>query len=117
MIAFDGSATTRKGVEMVAGSPLFKDLACHVLMLGTETDEARHQIQWAQETLSAAGLCVQAHIRAGNAEATIAEYVSANAIGLIVMGAYGHSRIRQLIIGSTTTAVIRTCLIPVLLLR
>jgi nucleotide-binding universal stress UspA family protein len=33
------------------------------------------------------------------------------------MGAYGHSRIRTLIIGSTTTEVIRSCLIPVLLFR
>jgi uncharacterized membrane protein YbhN (UPF0104 family) len=35
----------------------------------------------------------------------------------MVIGAYGHSRTRQLIVGSTTTAMIRTCLIPVLLLR
>jgi nucleotide-binding universal stress UspA family protein len=33
------------------------------------------------------------------------------------MGAYGHSRIRQLIVGSTTTTVLRTARIPVLLLR
>jgi nucleotide-binding universal stress UspA family protein len=33
------------------------------------------------------------------------------------MGAYGHSRIRQLIVGSTTTQVLRRCQIPILLLR
>lgn len=33
------------------------------------------------------------------------------------MGAYGHSRIRTLILGSTTTQVRRNCPIPVLLLR
>jgi nucleotide-binding universal stress UspA family protein len=43
--------------------------------------------------------------------------VTSNAIELLVMGAYGHSRVRQLIIGGTTTAMVRTCLIPVLLLR
>ena len=36
---------------------------------------------------------------------------------LVVMGAYGHSRIRSLIIGSTTTAMIRSCKVPVLLVR
>ena len=40
-----------------------------------------------------------------------------HAIDLIVMGAYGHSRIRSLILGSTTTQVLRTCQVPVLLLR
>lgn len=117
LVAFDGSSTTRKGIEMIAGSPLFKDLPCHLLMASNETPEARDQVQWAQDTLSSAGISVQISIRPGNAEAVIAEYVSANGINLIVMGAYGHSRIRHLIIGSTTTAVIRTCLIPVLLLR
>jgi nucleotide-binding universal stress UspA family protein len=33
------------------------------------------------------------------------------------MGAYGHSRIRQLLIGSTTTAMIRHSTVPLLLLR
>ncbi len=33
------------------------------------------------------------------------------------MGAYGHSRIRSLIIGSTTTSLIRLCKVPVVPLR
>jgi len=36
---------------------------------------------------------------------------------LLVMGAYGHSRIRSLIIGSTTTAMIRSCKVSVVLIR
>jgi Universal stress protein UspA and related nucleotide-binding proteins len=33
------------------------------------------------------------------------------------MGAYGHSRIRQFFVGSTTTNMIRTTPTPLLLLR
>jgi nucleotide-binding universal stress UspA family protein len=33
------------------------------------------------------------------------------------MGAYGHSRVRQLILGSTTTQLMRTCNVPVMLFR
>jgi nucleotide-binding universal stress UspA family protein len=33
------------------------------------------------------------------------------------MGAYGHTRIRQFVIGSTTTAMMRQCRVPVLLFR
>ena len=36
---------------------------------------------------------------------------------LLVMGAYGHSRIRQLIVGSTTTTLLRVSELPVLILR
>jgi nucleotide-binding universal stress UspA family protein len=47
----------------------------------------------------------------------IARHVRDHAVDMVVMGAYGHSRIRQLIVGSTTTGVLRACLVPVLLLR
>jgi nucleotide-binding universal stress UspA family protein len=36
---------------------------------------------------------------------------------MLVMGAYGHSRVRTLIIGSTTSEMIRTCKVPVVLIR
>ncbi len=36
---------------------------------------------------------------------------------LEVMRAYGHSRIRQLIVGSTTTTLLRPREVPVLILR
>lgn len=117
LIAFDGSETTRKGVEMIAASSLFNGLPCHVVMAGADTPETRTQVQWAHEKLVAGGFQVYSSVRPGNAESVIGQYVTANGIDALVMGAYGHSRIRQLIVGSTTTAMIRTCLIPVLLLR
>ncbi|MGY6631794.1 MAG: universal stress protein, partial [Wenzhouxiangella sp.] len=53
----------------------------------------------------------------GNAEQVINDQIGQLDLELLVMGAYGHSRIRHLIVGSTTTAVLRSCSIPVLLLR
>jgi nucleotide-binding universal stress UspA family protein len=43
--------------------------------------------------------------------------VTSEGFDLLVMGAYGHSRIRSLVIGSTTTAMIQAAGIPVLLYR
>lgn len=115
LIAFDGSATTRKGVEMVAESPLFRGLEVDVLTVGD--GNAAQGLDWATATLAQAGFAAVAHRVEGDPEEAIAAHVRDNAIGLLVMGAYGHSRIRQLIVGSTTTAVLRNCQIPVLLLR
>ncbi|MFZ3184338.1 MAG: universal stress protein [Pseudomonas sp.] len=44
-------------------------------------------------------------------------YQAEHNIDLLVMGAYGHSRIRQFLVGSTTTSMIRTTITPLLLLR
>jgi nucleotide-binding universal stress UspA family protein len=47
----------------------------------------------------------------------IAEAIEREGIQLLVMGAYGHSPIRHLILGSTTTTMVRTCHVPVLMFR
>lgn len=118
LIAFDGSATTRQCVEMVCASPLLKGMACDVVMAGDKNDVAHQEhLQWAQARLQEAGFEPQLRIIAGSADTIIPQQVGERAIDLLVMGAYGHSRIRTMVVGSTTTHVLRTCQIPVLLLR
>lgn len=116
LIAFDGGTSAMKAVDHVARSALFAGLECHLLMAGADTPEARKKLDSAAEQLRAAGYEVQTDIEPG-ADAAIAKRVEADSIDLLVMGAYGHSRIRSLIIGSTTTEMIRSCLIPVMLFR
>lgn len=50
-------------------------------------------------------------------ETALPPILQATQAGLPVMGAYGQTRIRHLIIGSTTTAWLRTSSVPVLILR
>jgi len=117
MLAFDGSATTLKGVEMLAASPLFKGLPIHLVMVGNEDDAVLTQLNAARDALAAGGLEVHTAIRAGEVEPTLHAYQAEHGIDLLVMGAYGHSRIRQFFVGSTTTSMIRTTRTPLLLLR
>ncbi|MGM0522225.1 MAG: universal stress protein [Pseudomonadota bacterium] len=117
MMAFDGSKTARKGVEMLAKSPLFKGVVCHVVIVGADTGENRSQLEWALTTLRDAGHEAEGAIRAGEVEATLHAYEKENGIDMMVMGAYGHSRIRHLLVGSTTTEMLRKSHIPVLILR
>ncbi|MCW4149612.1 universal stress protein [Halomonas sp. 18H] len=117
LVAFDGSKTTRKGVEMLASSPLFQGIACHVVIVGADTGDHRSQLEWALKTLRDAGHEAEGAIRAGEVEETLRTYTREQDIDMLVMGAYGHSRIRHLLVGSTTTAMLRKASVPVLLLR
>jgi nucleotide-binding universal stress UspA family protein len=117
MLAFDGSSTTRKGVEMLAGSPLFNDLELHLVLVGADTDDHREQLNWASTTLEQSGIKAQTAIVPGEVDKVLPEYQQSHGIDLMVMGAYGHSRIRQLLVGSTTTAMIRDARVPLLILR
>lgn len=118
MIAYDGSATTRKCVEMVAASPLFKGLTCHLVMVTNDEKEAAVHLDWAKGILIGADFNVKTSVMAGEVKHVLCEYRDQNDISMVVMGAYGHSKIRQFFVGSTTTKMIQhTTNVPLLLLR
>lgn len=117
LLAFDGSPSSRKAVDLVARSPLFADLECHVVMAASEDRAAMVHMDWAHTLLDALEITHRTEIIPGNAEEVIGGYVERHGIDLLVLGAYGHSRIRELLLGSTTTALIRRCLVPALVVR
>jgi nucleotide-binding universal stress UspA family protein len=117
VIAYDGSPTARKTVGTVSGSPMLKGLPAVVAMAGDDTAEARLQLEDARHTLAAAGFDAAVELLPGEPEDVLPAFVKAQGASLLVMGAYGHSRIRQLIVGSTTTTLLRLSEVPVLILR
>lgn len=116
MIAYDGSPTARKGVEMVAASPLLKGVPCHLVMIG-ETEKNRTAMDEASKLLTDASFDVTSALLTGNTETVLLEYQTEKGIDLLMMGAYGHSRIRHMIVGSTTTAILRRTRVPLMILR
>jgi len=117
LIAFDGGPSAIKAVEHIAHGNLFQGLECRMLMVRTETKDLRKQIEAAADVLRGAGYTVKADIEQGQSDDAIAKRIEADGTNLLVMGAYGHSRIRSLIIGSTTTEMVRSCKVPVMLFR
>jgi len=117
MMAFDGSKTMCRAVELLAASPLVRNLPVHVVMVGAESKENRSQLDWAIQLLREAGHDSCGAILGGDVETSLRAYKEEQGIGLLVMGAYGHSRIRHLLVGSTTTEMLRQASVPVLLLR
>ncbi len=117
LIAFDGGVSALKAVNYLARNPVYNDIECHLLSVTNPSDEKQKQLETAADSLRAAGFNVETTMQPGQAETVICDNVKTGHFDLLLMGAYGHSRIRSLIIGSTTTAMIRSCKIPVLLFR
>lgn len=74
LIAYDGSVTSRKCVDMIAVSPLLKSLGCHLSMASHKTDDAIEHLRWAEKQLSSAGFQVVSNISPGDVENIILEY-------------------------------------------
>jgi nucleotide-binding universal stress UspA family protein len=117
MFAFDGSAVTRRGVDMIAGSALFPGIPILLLMSGKVSGDGEGKLEWARKRLENAGYKVEARLVPGDAEAVIASTALNEKIDLLIMGAFGHSPLRQLFFGSKTADLLRSSGIPTLLLR
>lgn len=117
LVAYDGGASAMKAVDLIARSALFQGLVVHVVTVGSATPEATKGLEDAKAMLEAAGIAAETSVLPGQPESVLARLVEEAQFDMLVMGAYGHSRIRSLIIGSTTTAMIRACKVPVVLMR
>jgi len=117
MIAFDGGIVTRRGVEMVAGSPLFRGLPILLLMSGRQRRDASKSLEWARGTLEVAGFEVTSSLTPGEAQEVITRTIREQAIDMLIMGAFGHSPLRSFVVGSKTTELLKASTIPTLLLR
>jgi len=117
LLAYDGGPSVEKALEFALNNPLLQGLECHIVRAGRIDAKAEWYLQEAAGKLREGGYTVHAHVLPGDPEKVIAQVVAEQKINLLVMGAYGHSKIRQLIIGSTTTEMVRTCQVPVLMFR
>jgi nucleotide-binding universal stress UspA family protein len=117
VVAFDGSAAARRALAGLTRHPLAVGLPVHLAMAGEDTPQARRTLQEAQAALIDAGIACSVERVSGAAQQVLPELVKAQAPALLVMGAYGHSRLRRLVSGSTTTTLLRVSEVPVLVLR
>lgn len=116
-LAWDGSEASRQLVDQVAGDALLRGLRCHLVHAGATDAGLQAALAEAAGRLQAAGFTVEAVSVEGDVAPALSGFVSERQLGMLVMGAFGHSRIRQWVLGSTTATLLRTSAVPVLVLR
>ncbi len=117
MVAYDGGKSVEKAIDLMAQMPALQHLECHLLTVGSDSSLLQGKLDNAAGRLREVAASVTTEHLNGMPEKVLAEQVAERDIDLLLMGAYGHSRIRSLLIGSTTTEMLRACQIPVVLVR
>lgn len=117
LIAYDGGAMAMRAIEYVSRNSMFTDMAFKVVTAGNDSHQTRERLAQAAAILIAAGHTVETEIIAGQPDKVMCDAAAHGEFDLLVMGAYSHSRLRSLFLGSTTTEMIRSCKIPVLIFR
>ncbi len=118
LIAYDGGISSEKAIDAVSTNAMYAGLSCHLISVtNTEKSALADKLEAAKQKLENAGFAVSVEMKIGQPATVISQVCADQDFDMLIMGAYGHSHIRSLIIGSTTTEVIRKCLIPVVLYR
>ncbi len=119
LVAYDGSSMSSKALHEAIELAVEASVPLVVLSVAEHRD-----IESAQEYAQAAMRLVRAHEcvaapmvvegPAGNSILTVAEEMNAD---LIVVGAFGHTRMRELVLGSTTSFLMSRSNKPVMFVR
>ncbi|VEP17921.1 conserved hypothetical protein [Hyella patelloides LEGE 07179] len=118
LLAYDGGENCRKALDYITKYPVFSDLDLHLITIATKDKKtAIKHLKAASEIATSANFEPTCQLLTGDPEEKMQKYVENHDIDFLIMGAYGHNRIRHLVIGSTTAQMLRSSHIPVLLFR
>jgi nucleotide-binding universal stress UspA family protein len=116
MAAFDGSHHACSALKYAATMAVSWKMPLHLLIVA-EPASADELVTEARGYLQAYNLEVEYVCRQGDVDDEIIAYAKECQADFLAMGAYGHSKIRELVLGSTTSNVLNQSPCPVLLFR
>lgn len=118
LFAYDGGVSSRKALDFLCTDPMFDEITITVATVEEKgRPNAEQVLGEAVGRLLAAGRRCEKKILTGEVESVIAAVADPASTDLLVIGAYGHNRIREFFIGSTTTELLRTQNMPLLCFR
>jgi nucleotide-binding universal stress UspA family protein len=115
LLGVDGSAPAARAMTEAKRICAEQNLALTVLAVGEDEEEATALLAEAQRYFEKADHPVTFTTRLGRANEELVQEATTHQ--LLVVGAHGHSRIVELVIGSTTEFLLRNTPIPVMFVR
>ena len=114
LVAYDGSLPAARTLHAFAVSGLAAGRALHVLSLG---NDAQEHAQLAGDYLRGHDVAPTLHVEGYSARPAqrIGEIAQQLGAGLIVMGTYGQPRLKEILFGSVTKAVLAGTQLPLFL--
>ena len=117
LLAYDGSQRASAAMESAAEFCTVLKLPLTVLSIAKEPKIAEAVVHQAKSYLSSYSIPVKYETDHGYPEQKIIAYLSQSDYDLLFIGAYGHRRIINMVLGSTTEYVLRNSPCPVFLNR
>jgi nucleotide-binding universal stress UspA family protein len=114
LVCYDGSVQASRAMHMFVLLGLAHGREVHLTSVGRTRAAASARLQSAEKLFTAHDISVQLHGTASDADAAdvILAEVDALRPAVVVMGAFGHTGLRELFLGSATRTLLRQCHTP-----
>jgi nucleotide-binding universal stress UspA family protein len=110
LVAFDGSSHAARALSVAALVSARPGIQCILAIAASSEDEGNETLAPAETYLYHHGLTPRKQVVVGaKPSESICDLVATLGIDILIMGAYGHSPIREVLFGSTTEHVLRQC--------
>ena len=116
-LAYDGSAPADNALKLAAELSQRAGWPLTVVIITDDEAVGAKLSQKVRDVLAPFAVESAVIIRKGKEDKELLRIIREGSADLLVMGAYGHNRLREVLLGSTTSSVIRKSTIPVLLTR
>jgi len=116
-LAYDGSPPAKNALRLAAFLSEKAAWPLTTLIVTADQKHAALLTKQIEEYLDPFHVDSEVVVMAGKEEREIVRFLKEGAVELLVMGAYGNNRLRELLLGSTTSYVIRNSPRPVFLTR
>lgn len=118
VLAYDGSSRAASAMASAAEFCTQLSLPLTVLNVSKDANLGQKTLEEARAYLAAYKIDVRLELQqTTNAPERIANFIREEKHDLLFIGAYGHGRIIEMVLGSTTEYVLRNCACPVFLNR
>ncbi|MCP4265256.1 MAG: universal stress protein [Candidatus Brocadiaceae bacterium] len=117
LVAYDASSFSSKA--LTAGADIAEQMKLPLTIVTVSDDKKAGEdiLSQADDSLKDYKITYNKVLEGGETVSVILELCKGGSYDLLAMGAYGHSKIRELIIGNTTVQIMRKVDCPVLLCR
>jgi len=117
LVAYDTSSFSAKA--LTAGADIAEQMKTPLTVITVSDDKKAGEdiLSQADETLKDCKITYDKALKDGETVGAILKHCKEGSYDLLAMGAYGHSKIRELIIGNTTVQIMRKVNCAVLLCR
>ena len=116
ILAFDAKEHTKISLIKSLETNLFTESEYQVLHVLDSKKEQQNQ-DWANDFLKKTNSKITKKILYGKPQEEILDYYLNQSFDLLCMGAFGHSRVKELVFGSLTDFMLKNLLKPILLIK